>query len=105
MVEQAFRSVKGVLETRPIYHKCDDTIRGHVFCSFLALMLMKELLSRLERKGKKFEWNDIKRDLQALREIELETGSEKYYLRTELRGTCFDVLSAAGVAVPPTLRG
>jgi|TARA_B100001971_G_scaffold209104_1_gene232063 transposase len=104
MVEQAFRSVKGVLETRPIYHKCDDTIRGHVFCSFLALMLMKELLSRLERKGKKFEWNDIKRDLQALREIELETGGEKYYLRTELRGTCFDVLSAAGVAVPPTLR-
>ena len=41
---------KWVLETRPIYHKCDDTIRGHVFCSVLALMLMKELLSRLEAK-------------------------------------------------------
>ncbi len=27
--EQAFRAVKSVLETRPIYHKCDDTIRGH----------------------------------------------------------------------------
>ena len=43
MVEQSFRSVKSVLETRPIYHKCDETIRGHVFCSFLALVLMKEL--------------------------------------------------------------
>ena len=104
MVEQAFRAVKSVLETRPIYHKCDDTIRGHVFCSFLALMLMKELLSRLESKGKKLEWNDIKRDLLALREIELETDGESYYLRTELRNTCFEVLSAAGVAVPPTLR-
>jgi hypothetical protein len=103
-VEQAFRAVKSVLETRPIYHKCDDTIRGHVFCSFLALMLMKELISRLESRGKSFEWNDIKRDLQALREVQLETGGESYYLRTELRGTCFDVLSAAGVAVPPTLR-
>ena len=38
MVEQAFRTVKSILETRPIYHKCDETIRGHVFCSFLALL-------------------------------------------------------------------
>src|SRR5262249_32865281 len=35
MVEQWFRSCKALLETRPIYHHCDETIRGHVFCSFL----------------------------------------------------------------------
>ena len=33
-VEQAFRDLKSVLETRPIYHQRDETIRGHVFCSF-----------------------------------------------------------------------
>jgi hypothetical protein len=104
MVEQAFRSLKSILETRPIYHKCDDTIRGHVFCSFLALLLMKELLSRLEAKGKSFEWGQIKGDLQALREVELDADGDGYRLRTELRGSCFDVLAAAGVAVPPTLR-
>jgi hypothetical protein len=106
MVEQAFRSVKSVLETRPVYHKCDDTIRGHVFCSFLALMLMKELLSRLEACGKVFEWEDIKRDLAALREVDIRIngGGAHYFLRTELRGCCFDVLKVAGVAVPPTLR-
>jgi transposase len=105
MVEHAFRAVKSVLETRPIYHKCDDTIRGHVFCSFLALMLMKELLSRLEASGKDFEWEDIKRDLTALREAELLlSGGDRYFLRSELRGCCFEVLQAAGVAVPPTLR-
>lgn len=104
MVEQAFRTVKSVLETRPIYHKCDDTIRGHVFCSFLALMLMKELFSRLELKGEHYEWNDIIRDLTALREISLQLHGRTYYLRTELRGTCFDVLSAARVAVPPRMR-
>jgi transposase len=27
--------MKSLLETRPVYHKCDETIRGHVFCSFL----------------------------------------------------------------------
>ena len=104
MVEQAFRTVKSVLETRPIYHTCDETIRGHVFCSFLALILMKELYSRLELNRKHYEWNDILRDLKALREVTLQTKGQTYYLRTELRGTCFDVLSAAGVAVPPRVR-
>ena len=28
MVEDIFRSMKSLLETRPIYHKCDETIRG-----------------------------------------------------------------------------
>ncbi|MQY76347.1 MAG: transposase [Spirochaeta sp.] len=104
MVEQAFRTVKSVLETRPIYHKCDETIRGHVFCSFLALIMMKELYSRLELKGHHFEWNDILRDLQALREVTLQMNDQVYYLRTELRGTCYDVLNAAGVAIPPRVR-
>ena len=104
MVEQAFRTVKSVLETRPIHHKCDETIRGHVFCSFLALIMMKELYSRLELKGHHFEWNDILRDLQALREVTLQMNDQVYYLRTELRGTCYDVLNAAGVAIPPRVR-
>ena len=43
MVEQWFRSCKSLLQTRPIYHRCDETIRGHVFCSFLALVLRQEL--------------------------------------------------------------
>jgi hypothetical protein len=35
-VEQSFRTSKHLLSTRPIFHKRDETIRGHVFCSFLA---------------------------------------------------------------------
>src|SRR5512135_2527771 len=54
MVEQWFRSCKSLLQTRPIYHKCDETIRGHVFCSFLALVLRQELQARLEERG--HEW-------------------------------------------------
>ena len=46
-VEQAFRSAKSLLDTRPIFHKSDETIRGHVFCSFLALVLQKELFRRM----------------------------------------------------------
>jgi hypothetical protein len=104
MVESIFRSAKSLLETRPIYHKVDDTIRGHVFCSFLALALRKELETRLEKLGAKLEWADINRDLRALQEVEVEMHGKKLYLRTDLRGVCHTVLQAAGVAAPPTVR-
>ena len=48
-VEDIFRTTKSILETRPICHKRDETIRGHVFCSFLALLLKQELESRMRR--------------------------------------------------------
>jgi transposase len=36
-VEQTFRTAKHLLATRPIFHKLDETIRGHVFCSSVSL--------------------------------------------------------------------
>ena len=36
MVEQLFRTARSLLDTRPIFHKTDATICGHVFCSFLS---------------------------------------------------------------------
>lgn len=103
MVEDVFRSVKTVLTTRPIYHQQDSTIRGHVFCSFLALMLLKELESRLDKRGVRFEWEDIKRDLLALEEVEVEFEGKTLALRTDLRGNCNEILKAVGVAIPPTV--
>jgi transposase len=43
-VEDAFKTAKALLATRPIFHKTDAGIRGHVFCTFLALVSRKELL-------------------------------------------------------------
>jgi transposase len=63
-VERVFRDVKSLLETRPIFHHHDETIRGHVFCSFLALVLRKELDRCLETAGHRFEWAEIKQDLR-----------------------------------------
>jgi len=103
-VEQVFRDVKSVLETRPVYHQKDENIRGHVFCSFLALVLRKELDRRLEEAGRPFEWADIKQDLKALQEVEIEDGGKSLALRTECLGTCGKVFKAVGVAVPPTIR-
>jgi len=104
MVEHLFCSAKSILETRPIWHKCDATIRGHVFCSFLALVLRKELEDRLEANGQKLEWGDITRDLTNLQYAEVEQDGKRFLLRSEAEGTCGGVFAAAGVALPPTIQ-
>jgi hypothetical protein len=104
MVEDIFRSMKSLLETRPIYHKCDETIRGHVFCSFLALVLRKELQDRLESRGWDLEWADVISDLDRLQEVEMSIDGKSYVMRTETQGTVGKVFQVCGVALPPTLR-
>ena len=69
-VEDIFRTTKSILETRPIYHKRDVTIRGHVFCSFLALLLKQELESRLKQADLQWEWKEVIRGLDALQQVE-----------------------------------
>ncbi len=62
-VERVFRDVKSLLDTRPVYHQKDENIAGHVFCSFLALVLRKDLDRSLAESKHQFEWNEIKQDL------------------------------------------
>lgn len=104
MVEEPFRQAKSLLATRPIFHRCDETIRGHVFCSFLALILRKELQARLEACGESLEWDDIVRDLDALTETEVVHEGRRFRLRAEAKGACGKVFQAVGVALPPTVR-
>lgn len=104
MVEAVFRSMKSLLDTRPIFHKCDETIRGHVFCSFLALVVRKELEDRLASKKWKLEWADVIRDLDNLLEMEVSLSGKGYVFRSEAKGTTGKVFQACGVALPPALR-
>jgi hypothetical protein len=104
MVEHWFRSCKTLLQTRPIYHKCDETIRGHVFCSFLALVLRQELQARLEERGHDLEWADVIADLDRLQMVEVEQDGKRFLLRSEVQGSCGKVFHAAGVAMPPTVQ-
>ncbi len=103
MVEDTFRTAKSILDTRPIYHKCDETIRGHVFCSFLALCLKRELELRLASKGLKAEWAEILRGLDHLQQVELRLQGSTFLLRNELTGDASQAIRAAEVAVPPVL--
>ena len=104
MVEEVFRSMKSILDTRPIFHRRDETIRGHVFCSFLALLLRKQLEDRLAAKQWKLEWGDIIRDLDNLVEMEISINGKGYSFRGQTAGVAGKLFQACGVALPPTLR-
>jgi transposase len=104
MVEEVFRSMKSLLDTRPIFHKCDETIRGHVFCSFLALLLRKELQDQLARKEWKLEWADVVRDLDNLNEMKIAINDKSFVFRGQTSGVAGKVFQACGVALPPVLR-
>src|SRR5246127_1607392 len=104
MVEDIFRTGKSLLATRPIFHKYDETIRGHIFCSFLALILRKELEDRLIAAGHDFEWADIVQDLERLCETEINQDGKVYLLRNPAPGCAGPVLRTLGVALPPLVR-
>ena len=103
-VESVFRDLKSLFDTRPIFHQRNETILGHVFCSFLALVLRKELERLLEKQGYNFEWAEIKQDLSALEETIIEEHGRRLAIRSECQGVCGKVFQAVGVAIPPTIR-
>ena len=104
LVEDIFRTGKSLLRTRPIFHKADETIRGHVFCSFLALALRYELEARLEARQQEWEWAEVIRDVDRLREVAVEHEGKRFLLRSEVVGSCGKAFQAAGIALPPTVR-
>jgi transposase len=103
-VEDIIRTTKSIMDTRPIYHRCNETIRGHVFCSFLALLLKTELERRMKFADLKCEWAQVIRGLAALQQVEVTFQDKRFVLRSQLTSEASAALRATGVATPPTLR-
>lgn len=103
-VEQIFRTTKAVLETRPVYHASDAAIRGHLFTSFLALVLRKELQHRLQAAELDLEWQDVIADLDRVVETTVEQQGRRFVLRNQAPGCAGAVFQAVGVALPPLFR-
>ena len=103
-VEAAFRTAKHLLATRPIFHKLDETIRGHVFCSFLALVLKSELEQRIAALGADGSWSEIRADLDSLTETEIVHDGRRFCVRSAPRPAASLAVRADGVALPPTVQ-
>ena len=103
-VESLFRAAKASFDTRPIFHQSDAAIRGHVYCSFLALVLAKELSRLCEAKDLKPEWQPLLRDLDRLQEATVEKNGNAITIRTAVEGQVGSIFQAAGIALPKGIR-
>jgi Transposase DDE domain len=103
-VEDAFKTAKALLATRPIFHKTDAGIRGHIFCTFLALVLRKELIDRLTARRSRLEWQRIIDDLADLSAIEVKQDGRRARLRTAPGPTIDPICRALGITLPPVYQ-
>jgi len=103
-VESLFRAAKASFDTRPIFHQSDAAIRGHVFCSFLALTLAKELTRLCDEKGIKPEWQPLLNDLDRLQQATIEKDGKLITVRTPTSGTVGAVFQASGIALSANIR-
>jgi hypothetical protein len=103
-VEQSFLAAKSLLATRPIFHRTDAAIRGHIFCTFLALVLRKDLLDRLAARGTMPEWQCIVDDLLDLSSVEVEQDGRRALLRTAPRPSIDPICRAVGLTLPPVYQ-
>jgi hypothetical protein len=104
-VEQSFLAAKTLLATRPIFHRTDAAIRGHIFCTFLALVLRKELMDRFTARRLALpEWQSIIADLADLSEIEVEQDGRRALLRTAPGPAIGPLCRAVGAVLPPVFQ-
>jgi hypothetical protein len=102
-VESLFRAAKASFDTRPIFHQSDAAIRGHVFCTFLALVLAKELMHLCDDHGFQPEWQPLLNDLDRLQQVTIKKDGKVITTRTHTAGQVGNVFKAAGIALPKNL--
>jgi hypothetical protein len=105
VVEQSLLAAKTLLATRPVFHRTDAAIRGHIGCTFLALLLHEELLDRLAAHRTPIpEWQNIIDDLLDLSVVEVEQDGRRAILRTAPRPSIDPICRAIGLTLPPIFQ-
>ena len=103
-VENLFLQTKAVMRTRPIFHSSDAAIRGHVFCSFLALVMQKCLEDLSREAGGAPEWKTLLRDLDRLQHVRIRHRGNDWLVRTDISKPIADLFCHAHIALPPRAK-
>jgi hypothetical protein len=103
-VEDLFRRTEAIMRTRPIFHSSDAAIRGHVFCSFLALSMQKHLDDLTREAGVTPEGRQLLRDLDRLQQVRLAHRGVDWLVRTDVAPNVAALFRAAHIALPPRAR-
>jgi transposase len=73
-VERGFRSLKDVIELRPIYHQKGSRVQAHIFVAALAFLFERVLEKKLTKGGSALSAADALNALQTISAVEFAVG-------------------------------
>ena len=77
-IEQAFRTFKSYLETRPMFHWTDKRIQGHMCLCYLAYTTLSYVL----RKQPGWSENKLRKTLEKMQVSLVEQSGQQFYIRS-----------------------
>ena len=102
-VERVLRSIKSLLPTRTVWHKCDEAISTHAGCTHIASVSRTTMKDRLEAAQID---KALAHDLAAfdrLLWVEVGIKDQCFRMRGSTSGCAGRVLQAVGVAASPSV--
>lgn len=103
-VQETFRANETIFALHALRGNSDAVLRGHLFCSFLALLMRRELEEKLAKADVSLAWRDLLNDLNSFTEVELRQDERRFLLRTRPQGCTAAALGAIGVTPPETVE-
>ena len=108
-IEASFKSLKQDLNVRPVYHRIDKRITGHIFTTILAYHLLCIIQRGLKQQKINHNWNTIRNYLRTMVRVTTTLVTEEgktIYLRqtSEPEPMHIDIFSALGIPQKPLKR-
>ena len=105
-VEEAFRCLKSDLGLRPLYHRKDRRMEGHLFITVLAYHLLVSIQRELKKKGISHRWKTIRNLLATQMRVTASLSNDKgeqIYIRqtTDPEPFHFEICRALGLPLKP----
>lgn len=102
-IEHSFRTFKGYLETRPMFHWTDKRIRGHICLCYIAYSLLNHLQLRLAKQGTPLTEQAIRTHLSKMQVSLVKQADQYFYLRSKATQTSQYLLQAVAEKDLPDL--
>lgn len=96
-VERVFRCLKDVIEMRPIYHRDDERVRGHIFVAVLAFLLKRALEKKLKAAGSHLSGEAALEALRTIHVVKMQVGPKTKQGVTGGNSRAREVLKALGI--------
>jgi len=100
LVERGFRTLKGTLDIRPMYHWTSERIKSHIFICFIALQI--NILFNLRLKGMKMTFEKAVAKLRTIHVVDWQSGKRKNRALTSAKADQLEIFKTLKVPHPTT---